>query len=141
MPPMQKALLALGALAILGGGAYYFFVMAPKRQLEANRREHREELEKSLAPEVAMLKAPVGKTPCETGYNGFRAFTDAARAQSLTVKWGQLPEREVFLQRCTALTEQEQKCLDYTFNRANHETCDPIVENVMRRNVLFDPAK
>ena len=34
MPAMKKALLALGALAILGGGAYYFFVIAPRRQVE-----------------------------------------------------------------------------------------------------------
>ena len=141
MAAMKKALLAVGALAILGGGAYYFFVMAPKRQIEADRREHRDELEKSLAPAAAMLKAPVGKTPCETSYNGFRAFTDAARQSSQPVPWGELPAQEVFLQRCSALTEQEQKCLDHTFNRANHEVCDPIVQNVMTRNVLFDAKK
>ena len=140
MPAMKKALVAVAALLILGGGAYYFFAIAPRRQLEAGRREHREELEKSLEPAAAMLKAPVGKTPCETSYNGFRAFSDAARAQSRAVPWA-LPEQEVFLQRCTSLSEQEQKCLDHTFNRANHSLCDPIVQNVISRNVLFDPVK
>jgi hypothetical protein len=141
MPAMKKALLALGALAILGGGGYYFFVMAPKRELEASKREHREELERSLAPAAAMLKAPVGKTPCETSYNGYRAFEDTARAQSQAAPWGQMPDQATFMQRCSSLTEQEQKCLDHTYNRANHATCDPIVQNVISRNVLFDKTK
>ena len=141
MPPMKKALVAVVALLALGGGAYYFFVMAPRRQLEAQRREHREELEQQLAPYTAMMKAPLGKTPCETSYNGFRAFDDSAKAQSHAVPWKELPDRETFLQRCTTLTEQEQKCLDRTFNSTNHPLCDPIVQNVLNRNVLFDKIR
>jgi hypothetical protein len=141
MAPMKNLLLVLAALGILAAGSVYFFVIAPRRQLEASRREHREELERSMAPYTAMMKAPLGVTPCETSYNSFRAFNDVAVAQSHAVPWKELPDHDTFMKRCATLTEQEQKCLDRRFSTVNHPICDPLVENVMNRNVLFEKVR
>jgi hypothetical protein len=141
MREMKTPVLIVAALLILAGGGVYFFAIAPRRQLEATRREHREELERSMAPYTAMMKAPLGSTPCETSYNSFHAFNDVAVAQSHAVPWRELPDRDTFLKRCATLTEQEQQCLDTRFNTVNHPLCDPLVASVMNRNVLFEKVR
>jgi hypothetical protein len=137
---MSKGLLGLGVVLVAGAAAFYFFYVAPRRQHQAEREEHRQNVERELAPLAAMMKAPDGTTPCETAFNAFSAYDTMAKSQGNPRPWVELPDRAGFLARCGSLSQQEQQCLQPRYQAQHHDVCDPLLEGVKKRNVLYEPV-
>ncbi len=98
--------------------------------------EHVKQVEAKMAPIAARFDAPQGKTPCETAYNGFQAFLEAdANGHNTTFA---LPSREVFLQRCSALKQDEQLCLGAAYQARHREQCQAMYRGLSEK--IFDPA-
>jgi hypothetical protein len=137
---MKKGLVALGVVLVAGGAGVYFFYFAPRMQHQAEREEHRQALEHELAPLTAMMKAPDGATPCETAFNAFSAYDTTAKAQGGARPWVELPDRAGFLTRCGTLSQQEQQCLQPRYQARQHDVCDPLLEGIKNRKVLYEPV-
>jgi len=135
---MKKGLVVLGVLVVAGAAAVYFFYFAPRMQQKAEREEHRQAIEHELAPMTAMMKAPDGATPCETAFNAFSAYDTTAKAQGAARPWAELPDRTGFLARCGGLSQPEQQCLQPRYQAQHHDVCDPLLEGVKSRNVLYE---
>ncbi len=98
--------------------------------------EHVKEVEAKMAPLTALFTADAGATPCETAYNSFKAFLDAdPEGRNTTFA---LPERDVFLARCSKLTDEEQQCLSAAYQATHRDTCEPLFRGITPK--VFDPA-
>src|SRR5262249_45167007 len=53
--------------------------------------------------------------------------------------WVELPDRAGFLARCGSLSQQEQLCLQPRYQAQKHDVCDPLLEGVKKRNLLYEP--
>jgi hypothetical protein len=132
----QRLLIVVAALVVMGVAAY---VLWPQTR-PTTRSQHNEEIDRQYGPILAMLKAPEGKTPCETAHNGFKAFEDAANPHGMPRRWGPLPDRGMFLKRCGALSEQEQLCLQPRYPPRNRGTCEAMLDRLFRSNAVFDAS-
>jgi hypothetical protein len=135
---MKRILVIAGCLLALGAAAFYFYRVAPQQRARAALDEHRQALDRELEPLTAMLKAPEGNTPCETSYNGFTAFGESAKQTGQPLPWVSFPDRATFLQRCGALPEQEQLCLQPRYPGRHAGVCDQILERLNSSGVLFE---
>lgn len=133
---MNRIVLAGAAVAVVAGSVVYFFGTSARHPPPASNPE-RAGIERSLSPFVAMHKAPEGKTPCETSYNAFRALADALAEQHRDPPWVSFPDRDTYLQRCGALSQDEQHCMQPRYQAQHHETCDPLTQGVKNRNALY----
>jgi hypothetical protein len=92
-----------------------------------------------MVPMNAMQQAPEGATPCETVYNAYKAYDDAARAQDIKVPYGVFPSRETMIARCLALSNDMQLCLQPRYAKEHRGTCDPTLATIYEKkyNPLF----
>jgi hypothetical protein len=138
---MKKGLVALGVVVVAAAAAVYFFYFAPRMQQKSEREEHRQAIEHELAPLTAMMKAPDGATPCETAFNAFSAYDTTAKGQGASRPWVELPDRAGFLARCTTLSQSEQQCLQPRYQAHHHDVCDPLLEDIKKRDVLYERVR
>ncbi len=99
--------------------------------------EHVKKVEAKLAPLAARFDDDEGGTPCERAFGSFQAYleADVTKNNSTFV----LPDRAVFLQRCSsALTEQEQLCLNASYQVKHRDVCEPIYRGLSEK--VFERA-
>jgi hypothetical protein len=141
-------LLKLTVVLVVGGLAL-LFVYRGHRPRQVNHKETPEEVRQRAArrnraidnrftPLRALLKAPEGSTPCETAYNGFKAFDDSPNPAGLPRPFGKLPDRDMFLKRCRALSTPEQLCLQPRYSVQHQQECNAILPKIIDSTVVFD---
>jgi hypothetical protein len=129
----RKILLVAVAVALLLGGVALVILSQP-RSRPPGRHHHKlnvdatstREVDQRAAPLLARFQAPQGSTPCETAYNGFKASRDANPREFPAV----LPERDVFLERCSRLDEKSQQCMLARYAARHREECDPLFREI-----------
>ena len=89
------------------------------------------DMDRRSAPLLAQLRAPQAGTHCETAYNGFAAGYAANPREMMAP-----PARDVFLERCSHLTVQEQQCLWPRYATQHGDICKPLYRDVLPQ--LFD---
>jgi hypothetical protein len=80
-------------------------------------------IDREMTSLKAMFQAPIGKTPCETAYNAFKAGDDAGRGPGRTALVLRLAPRDEFLSRCNALPPEAQPCLAPAYSSRHREEC------------------
>ena len=139
---LKLAALAGGLLLLAGGAAAYFWSHRhPSGSHVSAVNPHRDGLEFATSPLTAMYNAPEGKTPCETAYNAYKAAEDVAQKDKrLRSPFKYLAPRELFLQRCAALTPEQQICFGPKYKSHHADECAKLLPSVEVRNQLFEPS-
>ena len=138
---LKLAALAGGLLLLAGGAAaaYFFSHRHPSHVSAVN--PHRAGLEFATSPLTAMYNAPEGKTPCETAFNAYKAADDlASQDKKLRTPFKYLAPRDLFLQRCAALTPEQQLCFGPKYKSFHADECAKLLPSVEVRNQLFEPS-
>jgi hypothetical protein len=139
---MERKRLIAGAGALTVVALVAFVVLRERKTWKSPAHDsHAAGVDYRLAPLVEMGEAPEGATPCETVWNAYKAFDDSAKVQSAKTPYGVLPDKNTLMARCSALPEQEQKCLEPRYFAKNRPVCDPIAEKYKGANPLFPEAK
>lgn len=84
---------------------------------------HRAGLEWAYAPRAALLDAPPGKTPCETGYNAATAEHETAQSHHRPSIFSWIAPREDFLTACATLTPDQQQCVVPAYATQHRDQC------------------
>jgi len=144
---MRKILMGAAlavALVALALGAYVLWFRAAQEQAVTRHGEtnpHARAIDERYSPAIAMLKAPEGKTPCETAYNAYHAFDTAPDPYHIPRPWGKLPPKDVFIARCEAQPREVQLCLQPRYSTRNTSACEAPLKRVYASNELFDPLR
>jgi hypothetical protein len=134
---MRRLLILLPVVACLVGGALYWRSVERRRAAAAEAQAHRDQMNQEYAPLAAYMNAPPGNSPCESAYNGFHAFAAKAQEVGQALPWDSFPDEPTFLQRCNALPEQDQNCLDPRYQAKNLDACNETLHRLRKDNVLY----
>ncbi|HTQ43976.1 MAG TPA: hypothetical protein VMI75_14560 [Polyangiaceae bacterium] len=133
----RRLLIALPILVCLAGGILYWRSVERRRAAASAAQAHREHLNEAYAPIAAYMSAPPGETPCESAYNAFQAFAAKSEEVGQALPWESFPDKPTFLQRCSALPEGDQNCLEPRYQAKNLDACNDTLHRLRKDNVLY----
>jgi hypothetical protein len=133
----RRLLILLPVLACLVGGVWYWRSVSRRQAVAAAAQAHRDQLNEQYAPMAAYMNAPPGSSPCESAFNAFQAFGAKAEETGQALPWDSFPDKPTFLQRCSALPESDQNCLDPRYQAKNLEACNDTLHRLRKDNVLY----
>jgi hypothetical protein len=133
----RRLLIVLAVLVCLAGGFLYWRKVERRRAVAAAAQAHRDQLNQAYAPMAAYMSAPPGATPCESAYNAFQAFGDKAQDVGQPLPWVSFPDKATFLQKCSALPEGDQNCLEPRYQAKNLDACNDTLHRLRKDNVLY----
>jgi hypothetical protein len=86
---------------------------------------HGSGIDRKLAQITAMMKAPEGKTPCETAWNATQAEQEAAKQLGKRSLFLRVAEQGEFMRLCNALPKEAQPCMAPRYMAENRQKCLP----------------
>lgn len=97
---------------------------APKAHPGVAPSSHGNGIDRASSPQIALLEAPEGATPCETALNAITAEQAAASAQNVASMFAWVAPRADFLAACEALPAATQACLSPRHQVRNRKACE-----------------
>jgi hypothetical protein len=146
---MARTKTTLVAIGVIAAGAAGFIVLRGTRPkpppspppLQPSS-EHGAGIDNAMAAYRALFYAPVGKTPCESAYNAFKASDDVANAQMVKPIVLRLAPRDEFLAKCEELPPATQQCIVPLYLSQHRDACQSakVSPEVLKPMVETQPA-
>jgi hypothetical protein len=131
---MKKPLLAAGLL-VAAGGVVAVLLLSKRGNTQTVSASTADEtpgpgveykLQQAAAIETAVRAVPITDDACDTAYNQALAYNKAADGLGLHSAWKNMPPRDAFMQMCSSLPLEAQRCMQPRYTEEHAEECEPI---------------
>ena len=117
------------AVGVVGAGVYALSAHRATQHSASKGNspsEHGSSIDEELAPYKAMVEAPEGATPCETGWNAITAEQNAAKEAGRDSIFTWVAPHDEFIAKCETLPKEAQQCMAPKFSARNKALCQKL---------------